>query len=275
MSRFTRLQKLLLALIAVLLAFALFTNGKGSTIKSIVYDPLVMLKYSVLDYPIETLQNFISDFNDLWQVKQENDALRQQLAESDQLSAMIENLQRENAELKELLGTDVAAQYEKVNARIISRNPEVYNNQITINVGSADNVALDNAVVSAYGLVGKITEVNEHTSRVRLLTSQDQLSMVSVQIHVSDTEVVNGYLEQYDLEKGAFIVRLYMNTDQIKIDQNVTTSGAGGVFPSGILVGSVMQIEEMRNENGRIVYVTPAADFSSFEYVSVYCEVQP
>ncbi len=275
MSRFTRLQKLLLALIAVLLVFALSTNGKGSAIKSIVYDPLVMLKYSILDYPIETLQYFFNDFNDLWQVKQENDALRQQLAQSDQLSAMIENLQRENAELKELLGNDVAAHYEKVNARIISRNPEVYNNQITINVGAADHVALDNAVVSAYGLIGKITEVNEHTSRVRLLTSQDQLSMVSVQIHVSDTEVVNGYLEQYDLEKGAFIVRLYTNTDQIRIDQNVTTSGAGGVFPSGILVGTVMEIEEMRNENGRIVYVTPAADFSSFEYVSVYCEVQP
>lgn len=275
MSKFTRVQKLLLGLIALLLVFAIFTNGKGSRIKSIVYDPVMMLKYSILDYPVETIRNWINDFNELWQVKEENDWLRQRAAESEQVSAQNENLKRENEELKNIIGLEVAAQYEKVYARIIGRNPEVYNNQITINVGSKDGVALDNAVVSAYGLIGKVIEVNEHTSRVRLLTSQDQLSKVSVQIHVSESEVINGFLEQYDLERGAFIVRLFSNTDQIKADQSVTTSGAGGVFPSGIYVGKIAQIEELKNENGRILYVSPAADFSGFEYVAVLCEVQP
>lgn len=273
MSKFTRMQKMLLALIAVLLVFSIFTNGKGSNIKSVIYDPIVMLKYSILDYPIETIKDWVSDFNDLWQVKEENDWWRQRAAESEQLSALNEDLRRENEELKSILGLEITPQYEKVYARIIARNPEVFNNQITINVGSNDGVKLDNAVVSAHGLIGKIIEVNEHTSRVRLLTSQDQLSKVSVQVHISETEVINGYLEQYDLEKSAFIVRLFSNTEQIKVDQSVTTSGAGGVFPSGIYVGKVMQIEEMKNENGRILYVSPAADFSGFEYVAVLCEV--
>ncbi len=273
MSRFTRLQKILLGIIAVLLAFIVLTNNKSSKLKSLVYDPFVMLKYSILDYPIETMKDWVSDFNELWSVKQENDELRYLLSQQDQLSAEIENLKRENDELKRLIGYDITAQYEKVYARIINRNPEVYNNQITINVGSKQNVKLDHAVISSSGLIGKVIEVNENTSRVRLLTSQDQLSKVSVQIHVNETSVINGYLEEYDINEKAFKVHLFSNTDAVKIDQTVTTSGAGGVFPSGLLVGYVTRIDELQNENGRILYVSPAADFSSFEYVAVLCEV--
>ena len=103
MSKFTRVQKLLLGLIAVLLAFAIFTNGKGSRIKSIVYDPLMMLKYSILDYPIETIRDWMNDFNELWQVREENDWLRQRIAESDQVSAQNEDYKRENEELKKII----------------------------------------------------------------------------------------------------------------------------------------------------------------------------
>lgn len=274
MSKFTRIQKILLTIIVILLSFAILTNGKSSKIKSLVYDPVMMLKYSILDYPVETIKDWVHDFNDLWQVKEENDALRKLLANKDQQTALIEDLMRQNEELKEIIGYEVNANYEKVYARIVNRNSEVYNNLITINVGKKQNVQIDNAIISSKGLIGKVIEVNDHTSIVRLLTSQDQLSKVAVKIHISEKEAINGYLEQYDLKKGAYQVRLFSNTDKIKVDQMVTTSGAGGVFPSGILVGSVSSIEELNNENGRILYVTPASDFSSFEYVAVLSEVK-
>lgn len=274
MFKFTRLQKILLGIIAILLAFVIFTNGKGSTIKGNVYDPVVMLKYSIFEYPVETIKNWVADFNNLWKVYDENEALRNELSSIDQKDALIESLQRENEELKGLIGVAVQKEYEKVYAQIVNRNPEVYNNQITLNVGANDGIALDNAVISKDGVIGKIIEVNDKTSRVRLLTSQDQLSKVSVQIHISESESIHGYLEQYDLKKGCFVVRLFSNTDTVKLDQNVTTSGVGGVFPSGLFVGKVELIEELLNENGRILYVSPAADFSSFEYVAVLCEVK-
>ena len=274
MFKFTRLQNILLIVISILLVFTIFTSGKGSTLKSLVYDPIVMLKYSLFEYPIETITNWVDDYNHLWEVKNENDELRKQLALNGQYSAKIEALQKELNEKNELMGFKVNSKYQKVYASIINRNPEIYNNQITINVGSNDGVKLDNAVVSSKGLIGKIFEVYENTSRVRFLTSQDLLSKVSVQIHTSDTESIHGYLEQYDLELGCYIVRLFTNTDDIKVDQSVTTSGVGGVFPSGLFVGKIYQIQELVNENGRILYVNPAADFSSFEYVAVLSEVK-
>lgn len=274
MSKFTRLQKILLGMITLLLLFTFFTYGKGSHVKSLVYDPFMMIKYSILDYPIETIKNWVQDFNDLWAEKEENDELRRLLSETDLRSAELEDLMRENEELKEIIGLDVSKEYQKVYATIINRNPEVFNNQITLNVGKNKNVQLDNAVISSKGLIGKIIEVNDTTSKVRLLTSQDQLSKVSVQVHTGENKVISGYLEQYDLEKNAYKVRLFSNIDDVKIDQLVTTSGVGGVFPSGLLVGKVVSIEELVNENGRILYVQPASDFSSFEYVAVLCEVE-
>ena len=274
MIKFTRIQKIMLGIIACLLAFTILTNGKGSTIKGLVYDPVVMLKYSIFEYPVQTVKNWIEDLDNLWAVYEENKWLRQELSKVDQKDALIESYQKEIAELKGLMGQTVDKKFHKKYATIINRNPETYSNQITLNIGTKDCVSLDNAVISDSGLIGKIIEVNENTSRVRLLTSQDQLSKVSVQIHVNEDESIQGYLEQYDFKKGAFVVRLFTNTDVVKVDQNVTTSGAGGVFPNGLFVGKVFMIDELLNENGRILYVTPAADFSSFQYVAVMCEVQ-
>lgn len=274
MIKFTRIQKIMLGIIACLLAFTILTNGKGSTIKGLVYDPVVMLKYSIFEYPVQTVKNWMEDLDNLWAVYEENKWLRQELSKVDQKDALIESYQKEIAELKGLMGQTVDKKFYKKYATIINRNPETYSNQITLNIGTKDGVSLDNAVISDSGLIGKIIEVNENTSRVRLLTSQDQLSKVSVQIHVNEDESIQGYLEQYDFKKGAFVVRLFTNTDVVKVDQNVTTSGAGGVFPNGLFVGKVFMIDELLNENGRILYVTPAADFSSFQYVAVMCEVQ-
>lgn len=274
MIKFTRIQKIMLGIIACLLAFTILTNGKGSTIKGLVYDPVVMLKYSIFEYPVQTVKNWMEDLDNLWAVYEENKWLRQELSKVDQKDALIESYQKEIAELKGLMGQTVDKKFLKKYATIINRNPETYSNQITLNIGTKDGVSLDNAVISNSGLIGKIIEVNEDTSRVRLLTSQDQLSKVSVQIHVNENESIQGYLEQYDFKKGAFVVRLFTNTDVVKVDQNVTTSGVGGVFPNGLFVGKVFMIDELLNENGRILYVTPAADFSSFQYVAVMCEVQ-
>lgn len=274
MIKFTRIQKIMLGIIACLLAFTILTSGKGSSIKGLVYDPIVMLKYSIFEYPVETVKNWMQDLDSLWTVYEENKWLREELSSIDQKDALIESYQKEIKELIELMGQSVDKKYTKKYATIINRNPETYSNQITLNIGSKDGVALDNAVISNSGLIGKIIEVNDHTSRVRLLTSQDQLSKVSVQIHVNGNESIHGYLEQYDFNKGCFVVRLFTNTDVVKVDQNVTTSGAGGVFPNGLFVGKVEMIEELLNENGRILYVTPAADFSSFQYVAVMCEDQ-
>ena len=272
MSKFTRFQKILLGLIAVLLVFSLLTYGKSSILKSVVYDPLIMLKYSVIDYPIETVRSWVQDFNDLWYVHEENDHLRYELSQQEQYAALVDELRRENEELSSLLELR-QTNYESISARVVNRNAETWNNLITLNVGANDGILVDMAVVNHQGLVGKVVEVGEWTCRVRLLTSQDQLSKVAVRIVLNEESTIEGYLEEYDLERKSFRVRLFTDSEEIQNGQKVITSGLGGVFPNGILVGEVNEVVEMINETGMTVYVTPAADFNDFDYVSVINEV--
>lgn len=272
MSKFTRLQKILLGCIGILLVLALMTHGKSSTIKNVMYDPWIMLKYSLIDFPLQTVQNWIQNFNDLWYVHEENDRLRYELSQQDQYAAMLEEVQRENDELRDLLAIKEKG-YHSIPARIVNRTGETWNNQITLDVGENDGICVDMAVVSSQGLIGKVVEVGEWTSRVRLLTSQDQLSKVAVKIALNEEKTLEGYLEEYDLEKNSFKVRLFTESEEIKNGQEVITSGLGGVFPNGILVGKVNEVVELINEKGLIAYVTPAADFNDFDYVAVINEV--
>ncbi len=267
MSRFTRFQKIMLALIAVCLAFAIFTNGRTNVVTNLVYDPLTMLKYSLIERPIETIRDWLEDFNSLWSVKEENDRLRYELSMQEQYSALLEEKTRALEELEKQL--DVYRTYGKVYANIVSRNPETWNNVITIDAGNNKGILKDMAVISGEGLIGKVIDVGEMTSKVRLLTSQDQLSKVSVKISIDETKAIDAILEEYNLEKNSYVVRLFSDADEINVGMKVITSGSGGVFPNGILVGEVNEIVELQNEIGRIVYVTPAVDFDSFSYVAV------
>lgn len=273
MSRFTRFQKILLGITAGLLFFVMLSSQKPSPLSSAVYDAMIMLKYSVIDYPIETAVEWIDDFNSLWSVHEENEHLRYLLSQQKMNNAQLEEEIRKNKELTDLMNQKMEIEYEKVYARIVNRSAETWNNQITINVGEQDGIALNMAVVSSKGLIGKVIEVGPLTSKVRLLTSQDQLSKVAVKIAVNEEIAIEGYLEEYDLDKNSFKVRLFSDADEVENEMDVITSGVGGVFPSGILVGSVNEIVELKNEKGKIIYVTPAASFSSFEYVAVINEV--
>ena len=267
MSRFTRFQKIMLALITVCLAFAIATSGRSNIVLDLVYDPLIMLKYSLIDAPIETISNWYKDFNSLWSVKEENDRLRYELSMQEQYSAMLDEKTRALNELETQL--NVYQNFEKVYANVINRNPETWNNVITVDVGATDGILKDIAVISGNGLIGKVIDVGQLTSKVRLLTSQDQLSKVSVKISIDENKAVEAILEEYNLEKNSYVVRLFSETDEIGVDMDVVTSGSGGVFPKGVLVGKVNEIVELQNEIGKIVYVTPAVDFNAFNYVAV------
>ena len=271
MDKFTRFQKICIALITVSVVFTFITKGSARIVTKLVYDPLVMLKYSLIDAPIRTVKDWIDDFNALWQVHMENEQLREAISQYPMDEAKYETQSRELSELKNLM--DVNKEYHKIYASIINHNPENWNNIVTINVGSNEGVKEDQAVVSESGMVGKVISVSNMTSKVRLLTSQDQLSKVAVKI-LSENTYYEGILEEYNLESGSFVIRLFSNVEDIKIGEMVVTSGSGGVFPNGLLIGVVNEIVELPNEIGRMVYVTPAANFNSFSYVAVVSEVE-
>lgn len=275
--KLNRVQKILLGIIALSLSFSLILNivqvtSPVAMISKEGYGFFSMLKYSLIDNPIQSLTGGMEALSRMWSLEKENEILRQQIEGIASMQARIEEQQRQIQELKEMNDLkSVISDYEPISATVLSRSAEAWNNVLTIDVGSADGIQVDYAVISTEGLIGRVQSVNEHTAIVKLLTVTDSSNKnkVSVQISISENVRADAILESYDYDEQAFVVKLLDSNNTVTENMWVTTSGMGGVFPSGLLVGQVSKVEELTNAIGMNVYVKPAANFQNLDYVYV------
>lgn len=275
MRKWTRTQRILIATITVLLSLTVFLNilriaSPLDGINAAGYDVFTMLRYSLIERPVTSIQEFVGDFTQLWKVKQENEKLRTQLELLAIYQAKLAEAYRQIEALKQIAGLELAMNdYELINGTVIYRPIEVFDNSLSINIGKNDGVKVDDAVISSKGLIGKVEEVFDDRSVVRLLTTESGNNKVTVKIQLSPSQTAEAILERYDVEHEAFEVRLVTTGYAITKGMSVVSSGLGGVFPSGLLVGYVKEVVELDNAVGMNIYVSPAADFKSFEYVAV------
>ncbi len=275
MRKWTRTQRILIATITVLLSLTVFLNilrisSPLDGINAAGYDVFTMLRYSLIERPVSSIQDFVGDFTQLWKVKQENEKLRTQLELLAIYQAKLAEAYRQIEALKQIAGIELAMNgYELINGTVIYRPIEAFDNSLSINIGKNDGVKVDDAVISSKGLIGKIEEVFDDRSVVRLLTTESGNNKVTVKIQLSASQTAEAILERYDVEHEAFEVRLVTTGYAITKGMSVISSGLGGVFPSGLLVGYVKEVVELDNAVGMNIYVSPAADFKSFEYVAV------
>lgn len=268
----TKSQKIAILCIVFFLLFGgvLKTMQEKSGMRDLGYDTISMLRYSLFEYPFQTMKNWMHDFSNLWKVKEENDNLKYELSKQPMYYAQLLEAKREIKELKEHLQMkDSITQYKTQLAQVMFRDADSWNNEITIQLGAKDQVEKDDIVLSSTGVIGKVYEVNQFTSRVKLLTSEDRQNNVAVKVSISETESAEGILQNYDPSRGSFVIHVFDGNDNIKEDMQVITSGKGGVYPSGLLIGTVNTIEELSDSIGKTIYVKPAADFQNFEYVQV------
>ena len=234
------------------------------------YGFFAMLRYALIENPIESLKNITNDITAFYKLKQENDYYRSQLEMLALYKAELEEAYRQIAQLKELADIKTAAnEYQLSSAKVIYRSFDTFNHALVINLGSDDGVIANQAVITTKGLIGKIAEVGKNSSVVRLLTTQDVQNKVAVKIQLSPSTSAEAILERYDPNRGAYVLQLLDTNSAVLKDMTVITSGLGGVFPAGLLVGSVSEVEQLVNAIGMKIYVTPSANFRSFDYVFV------
>lgn len=149
-----------------------------------------------------------------------------------------------------------------VNATILSRNVSYWMNNVVIDKGKKDGIKKDNCVITSDGLIGKITNVNNNSSVVKLLTS----SSYKVSVKVGNKF---GILDDYDSKSKLFIVNSVDKDVTLSIGDDITTSGLGGVFPSGIFIGKVEKIKNDEYGTSKIIYIKPNQDFNDIRYVTI------
>ncbi len=180
------------------------------------------------------------------------------------------NLEKENQELKRALKFAQSTTFRLLVARVIAREPSSWWRYITIDRGSEDGITIDHAVVSTGGLVGKIASVTPGTAKVVLLG--DENCRVSATLEGTNEQ---GIVVGEVTELGGVQCRMTFisKTAAIEIGQRVYTSGLGGVFPQGILIGEVIDMVASQKTSGFGLYqeviIDPSAELSNIHEVFV------
>lgn len=181
------------------------------------------------------------------QLLRENDELRGQLA-------LLAETTGENDRLRRMLDFKKDTPGELVAANVVGADSASHAKSLRINRGSRAGVARNMAVVTPSGVVGRVVEVSPWYSDVQLVT--DPRSAVPVRVQRTRAQ---GMLE--GLAKGLCHLKYVARAEDVQPGDVVVTSGLGGIFPHGLVVGTVVNVEKKEFGVLQDVRVAPAVDF--------------
>ena len=271
MRKFTRIQKRLLTIIVVLciLACAMFGLRQNS-ITNICYSAWTYLKYGLIQYPLSSIGNAVNDFSNLWHAYDDNEYLTKQLAQQKNYQTAYEDERNKNKQLEALLEMKGGLGDAKtISVSVLERSGDSWLQTVTISAGKRQGVEKNMLVATSDGAIGLVDSVQTSTSTVQLLTSQHLNNDIAIKMSLEDGSSVEGVLQSYDTEKKAYRVSLFDNDAIVTKGQKVATSGKGGNYPSGILIGEVKDVSLNDDSIISTVYVSPVSNMKSFDYCLV------
>lgn len=259
---------IIIVILIAVLSYALKTDKKLNTFESLIKDTVVEVQ-KIVYMPFKNFSSMISDYRSLKDVLKENKILKSNVEKIESLEAENAELKKEIEDLKgELSIEHVLSDYDYLNATVVSRNATTWYNNLTIDKGSHNGISEGMVVINSTGVIGKTTNVSTFSSDVKLITTKDTNNKISVTI-ISGDNHLTGLINNYDYKSGYLEVEGISNTEKVSVGDLVYTSGLGGVFPSGILIGKVESITTDVYDLAKIINVSPSANFDNINYVTV------
>ncbi len=198
----------------------------------------------------------------------ENESLRAQLADAQQSARDGIEASEENERLRQLLELRAKhTDYVFESAKIVLWSSSNWSHSFTISKGRSSGIELGDPVVTEYNVVvGQITEVGENWATVSTVIDVD----MSLGAFVGETGTSGIVLGEYALMKNRQAKLTYMvDGAQIYVGDEVLTSGAGGAFPAGLVIGHIAAVQT--EAGGQITYglVDPECAFDSLVQVFI------
>lgn len=198
----------------------------------------------------------------LLEAKAENDSLRFELVKASLHLMGMQESERENERLRSMLTLREEPGWNLIAARVVGHEASRSSREFKIDKGARDDLRKNLAVVTLEGgLLGRVTKVGPHSAFVRPLCARH--CNVSVRLARTRTEAIL----EWSPELGLNLTFLPFRAEFSKGDE-VVTSGLGGVFPRGILVGTVSNIETLPDGTLRAL-VDPKARFDAVDEVFI------
>jgi rod shape-determining protein MreC len=236
---------------------------------STVFSPIE----NVADRALKPARDLVNWFSETFEARGDRDQLQDEVTSLRDQLAREGTVQLEKGELSRLneltSGGIVPDGSDPVTARVIARSPTVWYSTVTIDKGSSDGVRIDDPVVAADGLAGKVTQTTSGTSRITLITDAD--SAVTARVLPSGaTGVVEPNVGdptdlQLDyLERGTNIAQ-----GQMVVTAGFSTGDLGSIFPPGIPIGKITDATLEEQQAYQRVHLKAFADLRDMDFVKV------
>lgn len=225
----------------------------------------------VVKAPFRMLESGVKSINNLFNTYTENEELKKQIDKSASLEAELASQKSETRKLKEQLKlNDTLTDYDVINASVINRSPDSWQDVLIIDKGTKDGIEVNMAVMGDKGLIGRVIIAESGSSKVELLTTQNQnTNHFPVMIQTKDDKSAYGLMEGYNSKTHTLIVSQLTSVDNIKKGDLVSTSGLGNNSPEGLVVGEVKEVKKNKTGLNAEVLVTPVADMYDVSSVTV------
>jgi rod shape-determining protein MreC len=221
-----------------------------------------IISYYVFKFSYSPFYGLSDKVRELRGVYKENQELHKKVTELTLENYQLREDSLENIRLRSLLEFKLQSVYQIIPAKVIAFDPGRNTSTVLVDVGEEEGIRRNMPVINMYGLVGKTLEVMPHTSAVQLLLDPncrvaaiDQRSRILGIIKLSPS------------------LSLIMDNvpfgEDIKVGDQIVTSGLGGIFPSGIQMGKVAEVEETKHAVFKTIRLKPEVNFNSLEELFV------
>lgn len=264
----------LLMVAAVFLMLMYFSTGTRTEIT--VAEKLLRESFTPLQNGLSGLRRGLADVSTGLENKQE---LARQL---EQVEKQNKDLRLENQQLRELKAEAerlrILLDYKQTNqeqydlevARVIARQPNNWFRFITIDKGTNDGISPGMAVISADGLVGRVSNTSFHSSQVILITDRE----MAVGAILQNTRETQGIIEGMGESNSLRMINIPYYSKVSKYER-VVCSGLSQFYPKGILIGYVQSVEKEVNGLLLTAEIAPAVAFDKLEEVMVITQIHP
>ncbi len=268
MDKNKKLKIVLLAVTVVIfilmgVSFAARNASSPGNILGTVLRPVQQL-FSRIGGGVGGFFGFIGDMKDF---QAENLGLKDQVAVLEEKVRELEACKQENERLRQLL--DLASNEtdrDMVGCEVIAKDPGNWFYTFTIDKGSDAGIAVDDTVIAGHGLVGRITEVGSGWAKVLTIIDTDS-SVGALISRTQDFAIIDGELSLAD--NGKCRLSYVTKGTSLVLGDAVVTSGLGGVYPEGILIGTVSEIKSDSLGYSQYAVVDTAVDFERIREVMV------
>jgi len=259
---------------------SLSVHGSGVTLTTKgIMGAIVMPFQKIYDYALGAGKFWVGS-SEYDRIKNELLLTRAKLQAFESTYEEISEIKKENNRFRALLGMKEQLKYDSIVANVISKDPDNWYRTLVINRGKNDgimvnmpvvayqSVANDNTKTLIKGVVGKVVEVRGSVSHIQPVIAPE----IKIGVEIGENKFP-GLLSGYSHNSNLCVVSYITRAANVKFDDMVTTSGQAGVFPPGLIIGKVIKSEVLESSPYQRAIVKAFIDYNLIDEVFIIKKV--